>query len=86
MQKIRSMGSLLDKKPARRHCVFTKEKLDKVGARLECKPHKSLRCLAQEATISKSLNAHLIYILFKQYRVCACTGTAFSALLITKVN
>jgi hypothetical protein len=33
--------------------VFTEEKPDKVGARLEHTPQKSLRCLAQETSISK---------------------------------
>jgi hypothetical protein len=47
----RSSGSLLDKKPAKKCYVLIKEKLDKVGARLEHTPQKSLRCLAQEAKI-----------------------------------
>jgi hypothetical protein len=54
INKVRSTGSLLDKKPAKKHSVFTKEKLDEIGARLEHTPQKSLRCLAQETGISKS--------------------------------
>jgi hypothetical protein len=38
------------------HCgVLTEEKLDEVGARLEHTLQKSLRCLAQEAHLSKLL-------------------------------
>jgi hypothetical protein len=54
IDKVRSTGSLLDKKPARKRRVLTEEKLDEIGARLEHTPHKSLRCLAQEMGISKS--------------------------------
>jgi hypothetical protein len=33
--KVRCTGSLLDKKPAGKCCVLTKEKLDNIGGRLE---------------------------------------------------
>jgi hypothetical protein len=47
--------NLLDEKRAREQCVLTTEKLDEIGARLEHTPQKSLRHLAQETSISKSL-------------------------------
>jgi hypothetical protein len=33
--------------------MLTEEKLDAIGARLECSPQKSLRCIAQETDVSK---------------------------------
>jgi hypothetical protein len=41
---VRSTGSLLGKKPARKCHVLTHEKLDEIEARLEQTPQKSLRC------------------------------------------
>jgi hypothetical protein len=53
-KKVRSTGSLLDKKPAKKKwCVLTKEKLDDIRARLEYTPQKSLRHLPQETSILK---------------------------------
>jgi hypothetical protein len=54
INKVRSTGSLLGKKPAKKYCVLTEEKLDEIRARLEHTPQKSLRRLAQETSISKS--------------------------------
>jgi hypothetical protein len=36
-------------------CVLTVEEVDEVSSRLEHSPWKSLRCLAQETIVSKSL-------------------------------
>jgi hypothetical protein len=46
INKVRSTGSLLDKKTAKKYSVLTKEKLDKIRARLEHIPQKLLICLA----------------------------------------
>jgi hypothetical protein len=54
INKVRSTGSLLDKKPATKRNVLTEEELDEIGPTLEQTPQKSLRCLAQETGISKS--------------------------------
>jgi hypothetical protein len=53
INKVRSTRSLLDKKPAKNRHVPTEEEIDKIRARLEHTPQKSLRCLAQETSISK---------------------------------
>jgi hypothetical protein len=39
--KLRSTGSVLDKKKSRKRHVLTEEKLDGIGARLEASPKKS---------------------------------------------
>jgi hypothetical protein len=52
--KVRSTGSLPDKKPAEKCCVLSEGKLDKIRARLEKTLQKSLRHLEQEISISKS--------------------------------
>jgi hypothetical protein len=52
--KVRSTGSLLDKKPDKKCHVLIKEELYKIRARSENTPQNSLRCLAQETGISKS--------------------------------
>jgi hypothetical protein len=52
--KFETTGLILNKKIKRRHHVFTKEKLDHIGARLEHSPRKSLAKLAQQADISVS--------------------------------
>jgi hypothetical protein len=54
VKKVRSTGSLLDKKYTRQNAVLTEETLDKIGARLEHSPRKSLARLAQEAQVSKT--------------------------------
>jgi hypothetical protein len=55
INKVRSTGSLLDKKPAEKKSrVLAEEKLDEIGGRLEQTPQKSLRRLTQETGISKS--------------------------------
>jgi ribosomal protein S25 len=54
INKDTSTRLLLDKKPARKCCVLTEEKLDKIRAKLEHTSQKSLRHLAQETGILKS--------------------------------
>jgi hypothetical protein len=51
INKVKSAGSVLDKKPAKEHCVLTKEKFGEIGAR---KGHTAeiMRCLIQETSIS----------------------------------
>jgi hypothetical protein len=61
-----SSGSLLDKKPIKK-CVL-KEKMDKIGARLEIH-HKSLRHLAQETANSKSSAAKATLFTFWPYKI-----------------
>jgi response regulator of citrate/malate metabolism len=48
------VGLLIDKKQKHKCQVLTEEKLDEIGARLEHRPRKSLKCLAQETGVSKS--------------------------------
>jgi hypothetical protein len=54
VKKVRSTGSFLDKKYTRQNAVLTEETLDKIGARLEHSPRKSLARLAQQAQVSKT--------------------------------
>jgi len=54
VNKLKRTGSLLDKKPDRKRTVLTEDKLDKIEARLETSPRKSLRRLAQETRISET--------------------------------
>jgi hypothetical protein len=42
IKKVRSAGSLMDKKPAKKHHLLTEEKLDEIGSRLENTQQKSL--------------------------------------------
>jgi hypothetical protein len=59
--KVRSTGSLLDKKPAKKkYRVLTEEKLVEIRARLEHTPQKSLRRPAQKTGISKSSAAKVM--------------------------
>jgi hypothetical protein len=51
--KVKSPGSLLDKKSADKLCIPMEEKTDEVRARLEYTAHKSLRHLAQQTGIWK---------------------------------
>jgi hypothetical protein len=51
VKKVRSTGSLLDKKYTRQNAVLTEETLDETGARLEHSPRKSLAQLAQQAQV-----------------------------------
>jgi hypothetical protein len=53
-KKVRSTGSFLDKKYTRQNAVLTEEMLDKIGARLEHSPRKSLAQLAQQAQVLKT--------------------------------
>jgi hypothetical protein len=48
------MGLLIDKRQEHKRRVFTEEKLEDLGARLEHTPRKSLKRLAQETGVSKS--------------------------------
>jgi hypothetical protein len=45
---------LPDKKAAKKCHVLAGEELDEIGTRLEHTPHRSLRCLSQETSVSKS--------------------------------
>jgi hypothetical protein len=53
VNKLRSMGLLIDKKQKHKRRVLT-EKLAGIGARLEHAPTKSLKRLAQESGVSNS--------------------------------
>jgi hypothetical protein len=46
VNKLKTAGSLLDKKPDWKRNVLTEEKLDDIGSRLETSPRKSLKRLA----------------------------------------
>jgi hypothetical protein len=54
VNKLRTTEFLIDKKTKHKHRVLTEEKLDEIGARLEHKPRKSLKCPAQGTKVSKS--------------------------------
>jgi hypothetical protein len=54
VNKLRTAGLLIDKKLKHKRQMFTEERLDVIGARLEYTPRKSLKCLAQETGVSKS--------------------------------
>jgi hypothetical protein len=54
MNKLRSMGLLIDKKQKHKYQVLAEEKLDGIGTLFEQTPRKSLKCLAQETGVSKS--------------------------------
>jgi hypothetical protein len=54
VKKIRLTGSFLNKKHTRQNAELTEETLDKIGARLEHSPRKSLAWLAQQAQVSKT--------------------------------
>jgi hypothetical protein len=60
LNKVRSTGSLPEKKPADRRRVLIEEGLDEIGARLEHTPQKTLGRLAQETGISKSSAAKVM--------------------------
>jgi hypothetical protein len=74
--EVRSTGSLLDKKPAKKKwCVLTEEKLDEIRARLEYTPQKSWdtlnkRLASQNLWISTYLNGI--------ESVCVCRDIIFS--------
>jgi hypothetical protein len=55
VNKLRETGSLRDKQTELKCRVLTEEKLDDIAARLENSPRKSLKRLAREAGVSKSL-------------------------------
>jgi transposase len=54
VNKLRTAGLLIGKKPKHKDHLLTEEKLDDIGARLEHTPRKSLKRLAQETGVSKS--------------------------------
>jgi hypothetical protein len=54
LNKLRTTRLLIDKKTKYERRVFTEEKLDDKGARLEHTPRKSLKRLGQEIGVSKS--------------------------------
>jgi hypothetical protein len=43
VNKLKTMGSMLDKKPDRKRAVLTEETLDNICARLETSPRKHLK-------------------------------------------
>jgi hypothetical protein len=53
VNKLKTTGSLLDRKPNRKRNLLTEEKLDDNGARLETSPSKALIRLAQETSVSE---------------------------------
>jgi hypothetical protein len=63
VNKLRTMGLLIDGKQKHKHRVLTK-KLHDTGTRLEHTPRKSLKCLAHETGVSKS-NARMATQLLK---------------------
>ncbi|PSN55065.1 hypothetical protein C0J52_04117, partial [Blattella germanica] len=50
----RETGSVLNKKPERKHRVLTDERLNDIGTRLQVSPRKSLSCLAALCGILRS--------------------------------
>jgi hypothetical protein len=54
VNKLRTTGLLIDKKQKHKRLVLT-EKLDDIGARIEHTSRKSLKLLAQETGVSKSV-------------------------------
>jgi transposase len=54
VNKLRTMGLLIDKKTEHKRRVLTEEKLDDIGARFKHTPRKSIKRLAQEIGVSKS--------------------------------
>jgi DNA-binding transcriptional regulator GbsR (MarR family) len=55
VNKLRTAGLVRDKKQKRRRRVFTEEKSDDIGARLEHTAKKWQKRLAQETGVSKSI-------------------------------
>jgi hypothetical protein len=53
VNKLKTTGSLLDKKLDRKQNVLTEQKLDDIAARLEPSPRKSLQQVAHETNVSK---------------------------------
>jgi hypothetical protein len=51
LNKLKTTGLLIDKKPKHKRRVLIEEKLDYIGARLEHTPRKSLKRLAQETGV-----------------------------------
>jgi hypothetical protein len=54
VNKLKTIGPLVDKTQEHKHKMLTEVKLGDIGARLEHTPRKSLKCLAQETIMSKS--------------------------------
>jgi transposase len=54
VNKLKTMGLGIDKKQKHKRQVLTEEKLHDIGTRLEHKPRKSPKRLAQETGVSKS--------------------------------
>jgi hypothetical protein len=52
--KLKTTGSLLDKKPGRKQTVLLEAKLDDIGARLETSPIAFLKQLPQETSVLKT--------------------------------
>jgi hypothetical protein len=53
VNKLKTTGSMLDRKPDRKRNLLTEEKLDDIGTRLETSPRRSLIRLAQETCVSE---------------------------------
>jgi hypothetical protein len=54
VNKLRTVGLVIDKKQKRERQALTEEKLDDIGAIIEHTPRKSLKLLAQATGVSKS--------------------------------
>ena len=54
VNKLKTRGSLLDKKSDRKRTALTEEKLGAIRFRLETSPGKSLKRLAQKTSVSKT--------------------------------
>jgi hypothetical protein len=52
VKKVRTHGTSIDRKPLKRNCVLTEEKLDDISCQLENSPRKSLRRLALQRGVS----------------------------------
>ena len=54
VNKLRTTGSLNATVPKRKRRVLTEEKLGAIGALFERSPNKSLRCVSEEVSVSKT--------------------------------
>jgi hypothetical protein len=77
LNKLRTTGLLLDKKQKHYHRVFSEEKLDDIGTKLEHTPRKSLKRLAQETGVSKSntwTDTQLLKLSSESLSLVCCKG------------
>jgi hypothetical protein len=69
LNRLISTGLLIDKKQEHKRQVLTEDKLDDTGARLEYTTSKSLKGLAQETGVSKSIARTATQLLmFRPYK------------------